>query len=420
MPEDRHVDDAAPHEDLRAPEHALVVSLGQDDATAVRLRALDQLVLEHDRRHARGSLERDPPVELRGVHAGVEGTERRCDLALAVGADQRAHRLDRGGSDMDRLLRLDHREGRALEQPAQRVGQRVAAADEDTGNGRDHGGDHRCEARDEDVRPIGRNDDQRSLDEILDEVLDAHRSDSEAAHLAVELLVRPRENLRVELGGHLRDGWKRELGPLRHDVDRLVAVLLRDPAPDLVDELLGHPVHEDAEDRAALVLQRIPGCAHRGDRLVGRATLDDDEDGRSELVGEIGVQPVVQGRGGAREVCALAEDEVETRLERLVLGDDPLPELVVGRNGARLVLRQRPHLLGGRVELVPAAEQIDLRIRSVPGRDDRPEEPQPVHPGGEELHQPERDDGLAALRLHRGDVEVACQGPDWSLSLLPR
>src|SRR5207253_1824863 len=119
-----------------------------------------------------------------------------------------------------------------------------------------------------------------------------------------------------------------------------------------------------------------------------------------------------------REVGPLAEDEVEPRLEGLVLGDDALSQLVVGRNRARLVLRERLQLLGGGVELVTAADQVDLRVGPVARGHDRPEEAKAVHPRGQKLHQPERDDRLAALRLHGGDVEVACcQGSDWSLRL---
>ena len=100
---------------------------------------------------------------------------------------------------------LDDREGRALEQPPQGVGERVVAADDHACDGRNRRGDHRREARDKDVRPVGRDDHERPLDEILDEVLHAHRRDADVPHLAVELLVRAGDHLRVELRRDLGD-----------------------------------------------------------------------------------------------------------------------------------------------------------------------------------------------------------------------
>ena len=50
LAEDREVGDAALEHRRRRAEHAVVVALGQHDAAAVGARALDQLVLEHERR----------------------------------------------------------------------------------------------------------------------------------------------------------------------------------------------------------------------------------------------------------------------------------------------------------------------------------------------------------------------------------
>ena len=113
------------------------------------------------------------------------------------------------------------------------------------------------------------------------------------------------------------------------------------------------------------MLQRVPRRANGGDRLVGRAALEDDEHGRTELVREVRIQPVVQRRGGAREVRPLAEDEVEAGLQRLVLRHDALPQVVVGRDRAGFLLRERAHLLGRGVDLVAAADEVDLRVGPV-------------------------------------------------------
>ena len=90
------------------------------------------------------------------------------------------------------------------------------------------------------------------------------------------------------------------------------------------------------------MLEGVPRGAHCGNSLLGRSAFENDEHGCAELVGEVRVQPVVERGGGAREIGPFAEDEVEARFERLVAGDDPLAQLVVGGDRARLLLRQGP------------------------------------------------------------------------------
>ena len=70
------------------------------------------------------------------------------------------------------------------------------------------------QGRDEDVGAVRGHDDERAVDELLDEVLDAHRADAHVADLAVEALGRLDENLRAERRGHLADGRTVEVGLL--------------------------------------------------------------------------------------------------------------------------------------------------------------------------------------------------------------
>ena len=159
---------------------------------------------------------------------------------------------------MQRLLGFQDRERRALEQVAHGLAQRVAAGDEHAGDGRDRRGHRRGEARDQDVRPVAGDDDERPFDEVVDEVLDAHRGDSYVAHVPLQrLLAGAGDDLGAELVRDLADGRKGELRQLGQDVDRLASVLRAERAAQLLDSLGGNAVDDDAEDRAALVRERV-------------------------------------------------------------------------------------------------------------------------------------------------------------------
>ncbi len=67
----------------------------------------------------------------------------------------------------------------------------------------------------------------------------------------------------------------------------------------------------------------------------------------------------------------------------------------------------RVHLLIGARQPVAVADQLDLGVGPVAGRDDRAKEAGALRLAGERLHQAERDNRLAAARFHRGDVEIA-------------
>ena len=95
---------------------------GQDDVAALGLRALDQLVLEHQRRHPGGPVERDAPAELARCRRPTRSAERRGDLALVVRAAAAGRATGPPAAvDMHGLRGLEHRERRTLEQAAHRV-----------------------------------------------------------------------------------------------------------------------------------------------------------------------------------------------------------------------------------------------------------------------------------------------------------
>ena len=139
-----------------------------------------------------------------------------------------------------------------------------------------------------------------------------------------------------------------------------------------------------------------------------RAALDDDEHRRAELVREVGVEAEREPAGDPAEVGALDEDEVAALGERPVRVQDALAQLLVVVDRVGLGLRERVQVVVVVLELVAAPDELELRVGLV-RRHDRPEEAEPVDPGREQLHEPERDERLAAPRLHPGDVEAARQ-----------
>ena len=158
-----------------------------------------------------------------------------------------------------------------------------------------------------------------------------------------------------------------------------------------------------------------PGDVHRGDGLVGRAALDDDEHRRAELVREVGVQAEREPCGDTAEVGALDEHEVASLRELPVRVQDALAQLLVVVDRVGFGLRERVQVVVVVCELVAAPDELELRV-GVVRRHDRPEEAEPVDPRRQQLHEPERDERLAAPRLHPGDVEASGQ-PDVQVQL---
>ena len=267
--ENRELDDATPQQDLGGAQDAVVVSFGEHDVLALGLGALDELVLEHDRRHSPRPLDREALLELSRVHRRLEDAECGCYKTLVLGPDVRAHRVHRRRGDVCRLRDLEHGERRFLQKAGCGLAERHLAGENDAGHGRDRGRERRRDASHENVRAVGGNDDERPVDELVEEVLDAHRAHADVAHFSMERLARIEEDLRVEVGGHVGHGRVRELGAFRQHVDGLVDPELDELTRHLVGVLRRDAVHEHAEDLAALVLERRPCGFHRGDGLLG-------------------------------------------------------------------------------------------------------------------------------------------------------
>ena len=138
----------------------------------------------------------------------------------------------------------------------------------------------------------------------------------------------------------------------------------------------------DAEDRAALVLERRP-ARPEPTRAVSarRAALDDDEHRGAELVREVGVQTEVERRDGtarsrsprrgrsrsvARAPCTPRRRASATPRSRRSRSPRPARAHTCPRAARR--------------ELVAAANQLDLGIGLRPGRHDRAGRSRPARP----------------------------------------
>jgi hypothetical protein len=86
--EQREFAHLAPSDPVGGTQDSIVGAFGQDDVRACRLRALDQFVLEHDRRHDVGSADLDPPLEALQIDVRLEMPEGDVDLASVTGGDR--------------------------------------------------------------------------------------------------------------------------------------------------------------------------------------------------------------------------------------------------------------------------------------------------------------------------------------------
>ena len=85
LPEDREVGDVARDQRGRGAQDAVVVPLGKHDVLALAARALEQVVLEHERRDHVGARDLEPVEQRRAVDMLLEQRERGVALALRLG-----------------------------------------------------------------------------------------------------------------------------------------------------------------------------------------------------------------------------------------------------------------------------------------------------------------------------------------------
>ena len=131
--EQREIATLAPQQDLGRPQDPLVGALRQHDVPPVVARAVDQRVLEHQRRHRGRRRDLEPLEQRLAVDVVLEQRERRRDLARRVDADRaRPTRPPRWSRTCRARWRRCRRSGHPRSAPA-RVRRPQAAGEHDAG-----------------------------------------------------------------------------------------------------------------------------------------------------------------------------------------------------------------------------------------------------------------------------------------------
>jgi hypothetical protein len=415
------VGDAAQQHLLGRLQHPVVAALGEDDVAAVGLGPLDQPLLEHQRGDPLGAGDLDPAQQPLAVDVLAEHPEGGGDLALALGGEHPPHPGHGGGRPVGVGPGGQHGHlgaAQAVDQPEhRRLGDQPPGQDQ-PGDVRVGAGEPGGQAADDQVGPVAGGDDHVAVADVVEEVGQVHGPDDHMADLAPGARLLGPAHRPQELGGQrvgdLGHGGRGQLRHLGQDVGRLVAHHLLDPVAQLVDQLRADPVADGGQDGAAAPGERPVGqlhdLQHPGHRPV--AAPHHQQHRAAEVVGHIGVEVELEGPRRLAEVAPLDQQEVGGVVEPPVGLQDPLEQLLVLAAVAHRpqVVDHRPErLLVGLGEPVAAPDQLDVVVGLLAPGHDRPEVPDAAQ-GGQRLHHPEGDRGLAAARLDRGQVDVALHG----------
>ena len=149
-----------------ASQDPVVVALGQDDVLALGAGPLDELVLEHHRRHGRGAGHLDPGLELGLVDVLLEQAQRVGDLEGVVRGDLGVQPGDRGRGLEGVQVGDQDRQGLVLDplgEPQDRRVGRQPAGQQQPGDGRDGVGLPRREGGHLHVGAVAGGDDQGAV-----------------------------------------------------------------------------------------------------------------------------------------------------------------------------------------------------------------------------------------------------------------
>ena len=295
--EHREVRDAAGQQLVGGAQDPVVVALGQDDVPARGPRALEERVLEHQRRRSCRAVEPDAAQHRVAVHVLLHQPQGGRDLAIP--RDGPAHGGGRRGCGVGVGVDRDHRDAGAT-QPVDepRDGRRGWPAGQQQAR---HGGvitrQVRGQGADHDVRPVGGSDHQIPVGDALQEPRQAHGPDDEPGDLADRRAALV-HHVGAEGDRHLGDGRCCEQRHLRQHGGGQVADHVGQPGRDVRGCAGIHPVGDHADQRAAPGGEDGEILADGVEDLGGRAAspTDDEEHRAAEVVGRVDVEVELDGQ----------------------------------------------------------------------------------------------------------------------------
>ena len=399
------IDDAAQQQLLRGLQDPVVPAFGQHDVLAIGACTLDQRVLEHQRGHAGRSGHGDPLPQQLVVDVVLEQPDGHRDLPFAFRADRAPHPEDRRYGLVRVGRHRDHRHtyrAQSVDEPADR---RVdeAAREHETGHRRE-AGQLSGQGSGDDVGPVPWGDHKITLREPLEEGGQPHRADDHPRDLprtgkdGTSRVRERRGGLRgderrgAEPVRHLRHGGCGEQRGLGQHGGRQVRRDVGQARSHAVHRVRPHPVADHPEHGAAALDQNAEILTHRIEHLLGRARSapDDEQYGAPQVVGRVEVERQLQAEGGLGEVAAFDDDDVRAARHGRVTVEDALHQHVVvaGVHIVEVLAGEGVGLDVALGEPETGADQLDVRIRGLGGRDERPVEGQAARVAGQHLREP--------------------------------
>ena len=419
--EQGQVGDVAAKQDVGGAQDPLLLPLRQDDVAAVGDRVVEDLVLEHQRRHDRGARHLETAHQLLAVDVLGEEGQRRRDLARRVLVQPAAAVGQRGRGGVGAEVGGDHRQRHLepVQQPTHLLGQLEPAVEDDAGDLREAGRLVRREDAEDHLGTVAGRDDERTVEEPVQHVGQGHRRDHEAGDLARQLALVAAHQAAVAGRHQVTHRGRTEQGLLGQGEGRHAVAPQRRRRP------LGgrgvHPVGDDGEERR--VVGSELGLRHRGCRaqLVDAPPLavEDQQDRRAEVGGDPGVEGELR-RCADVGVVAADDHHGVALLRDLVVARDDAVHRTVGV-GVHVVVAHAGALVVRQGDGVVRDEQVEDVVVDVArrrlGTDHRPEDRHPRHAARQLLQHPERHRGLAGEPLDPGHVHAACHGPSLATGL---
>ena len=407
--ENRQVGHVTTEQTAGRVEDAVVVALGKNDVTTIGTRTLEELVLEHLRRHHVGGVDAQAGEQLLGVDVLLHQTQCRLDLAARAGVDAALGVRGEARGVVGAVFGADdgQRRPHAVDQPIHGLVRPEPAVPDHPRQRGEALGRVRAHDRQHRIRAVGRDDHHHAVDETLENPVAGHSSD----HHRHDLAVQQRGIARVQRAAHrlheLTHRGRREEGQVRKSpgghVERVELGLDRLEIVDIA------PIGDHA-DRVGMVgpelIEREAGVGGDLLRLATRSA-EDQQDGGAEIHRECRVEIELGGTGHSRVVGSEDHHDVTFAGHHLISVDDlgerrvaVLVDAGVGDADAVLVVEIDGGVLEQHLE-----NPVPGRLLTVgAGRDgDRAEDTDALHGAGEDAQQPQRDGGLTGVTLGSGD-----------------